>query len=438
MFSAHSPQSPVSSPPSILVPDLCERTGVHVKIEDWGLKTVDCGLKTLFHLKNNIIRSIFAIIVQLNDLNSSFHFMSTTIDNSIWQKVYRTVSRPAVYHSAIWLVLLVLYSFFERSISGNNFLFVLSNNVLRLLILGAAVYYNIYRLVPKYLANKKFTGYFGFFILLVLVVTPIESVLLYLKSENNPAMQAQILTTLNWSFVPNFFVIGTSTVVKITIDWLKNQRERQELQTQTMQSELRFLKSQINPHFLFNTLNSLYALTLKKSDKAPDIVLKLSEMMRYMLYECNEPEVPLSKEIAYIGNYLELEKLRQGDTVEIEVKVEGSVSDQKIAPLMFIPFIENCFKHGLGNRLSPGFVRIHLKVMGHRVEAHIENSKPESMPKPLHARSGGIGLVNVRRRLNILYPNRYTLNIEDAPNSYGVKLKIDLVSDPLSVNRSPA
>ena len=155
-------------------------------------------------------------------------------------------------------------------------------------------------------------------------------------------------------------MLSTSTVVKITVDWYTNIREKQELVTETMQSELRFLKSQINPHFLFNTLNSLYALTLKKSDIAPDIVLKLSEMMRYMLYECNEKWVPLGKELNYVANYLEMERIRQGSRVDISYEINGLVSDQKIAPLMFIPFIENCFKHGLGSQISKGYVNINL------------------------------------------------------------------------------
>jgi LytS/YehU family sensor histidine kinase len=303
---------------------------------------------------------------------------------------------------------------------------VLTNYVVKLVILGAAVYYNIYVLIPKYLANKKGGAYFMFFILLILIVTPIENFLIYTKSAEVPEMRAHLLSNINLTFASNFLIIGTSTLVKITLDWLRNQREKQELQTKTMQSELRFLKSQINPHFLFNTLNSLYALTLKKSDKAPDIVLKLSEMMRYMLYECNEPYVPLSKEVLYLRNYLDLEKLRQGDKIVIDFIVEGNVSDQKIAPLMFMSFIENCFKHGLGNHIAPGFVKILFKVDGNEMEAVIENSKPESMPKTLHSRSGGIGLVNVRRRLDLLYAGRYSLHIEDAPNRYAVHLKISL------------
>ena len=342
--------------------------------------------------------------------------------------IFKLLGRPVVYHSLFWLALLVIFTVWEIYDAGFKYSFfhTLSLNVIMLVILGGAVYYNIYVLIPKYLAHKKGWKYFLHFTLLILVVSPIENFLLYTQSRGLPQMRAEILSSIDMRFFANFFVVGTSTLVKITLDWLKNQRETQELQTKTMQSELQFLKSQINPHFLFNTLNSLYALTLKKSDKAPDIVLKLSEMMRYMLYECNEPYVPLSKEVHYIKNYLELEKLRQGKNVDIDFVVEGLISNQKIAPLMFMSFIENCFKHGLGNNLSKGFVRITLRVAGQEVDAMIENSKTESMPKPLHARSGGIGLVNVRRRLDLLYPKKYSLDIEDAPNTYSVNLKIQL------------
>ena len=203
-------------------------------------------------------------------------------------------------------------------------------------------------------------------------------------------------------------------------------KEKQELETQTMQSELRFLKSQINPHFLFNTLNNLYALTLKKSDQAPEIVLKLSEMMRYMLYECNEKRVPLSKEVNYIQNYLDLERLRHGQKVDIRFEVEGQIGEQKIAPLMFIPFLENSFKHGLNNHITKGFVLIRMQVESNTVYFFIENSKPDVLPPRDLRRSGGIGLVNVHRRLNLLYPENYALDIDDNPNSYVVNLKINL------------
>jgi sensor histidine kinase YesM len=349
-----------------------------------------------------------------------------TLKQQIRQRLFRLLTNRAVYHSLFWLGMLALYSMIEMAFTGMGFFYTLSNTIIRLVLLGAAVYYNIYVLVPKYLANKKFVNYLGFLALVVFIISPIETLFLYVKSEDVPEMQATLLSALNWSFLPNAFVLGTSTVIKITLDWYKNMREKQEIQTETMQSELRFLKSQINPHFLFNTLNSLYALTLKKSDIAPDIVLKLSEMMRYMLYECNEKWVPLGKEVNYIKNYLDLEKLRQGSHVDIIFDVRGSISDQKIAPLMFIPFIENCFKHGLGNNLANAFVHIKLIVEDNNIDLFIENSKPESMPKPLHPRSGGIGMVNVRRRLDLLYQGRYKLDIDDNPKTYAVNLKLTL------------
>lgn len=341
----------------------------------------------------------------------------------------RLVSTKAIRHSLFWVVLFLLYSLVEVLITHNPFFYTVSNNVVRLLLLGIAVYYNVYRLIPRYLANKRFLLYVGFLLLTVFIVTPVEVFLIYAKSSNYPEMRVQILNNLNLAFLPNFFVLSTSTFVKITLDWYTNIREKQQLVTETMQSELRFLKSQINPHFLFNTLNSLYALTLKKSDLAPDIVLKLSEMMRYMLYECNEKWVLLSKEVNYVANYLELERIRQGNRVDMSFEVVGNVSDQKIAPLMFIPFIENCFKHGLGNQISRGFVDIRLAVRSDELDLRIENSKAEAMPKQLHARSGGIGLVNVRRRLDLLYPNRYRLSVDDTPSSYTVNLFLKLETD---------
>ena len=217
-----------------------------------------------------------------------------------------------------------------------------------------------------------------------------------------------------------------STVYYVMSEWLKDQREKNELQNKTLQSELKFLKSQINPHFLFNTLNNLYALTLKKSDLAPEIVLKLSEMMRYMLYECNERQVSLQKEVNYVKNYLELEKLRQGNKFKIDFEFVGEIHQQKIAPLMFIPFLENSFKHGVNNQLKEGYVDMKLHVKDLQVEVDIENSKAPALPSSSGKKSGGIGLVNVKRRLELLYPKKYELTIKNNPNTYHINLKLDL------------
>jgi LytS/YehU family sensor histidine kinase len=210
-------------------------------------------------------------------------------------------------------------------------------------------------------------------------------------------------------------------------DWLRVQREKKKLQNETLQTELKFLKSQINPHFLFNTLNSLYALTLRKSDDAPIIVLRLSEMMRYMLYECNEKRVLLSQELKYLENYLELEKLRQSKNVDIRLTINGEVDGQMIAPLMFIPFVENGFKHGLNTSLKEGYIHVNIDVQDDYLHLSVENNKSKNSQTSIEGKkSGGIGLVNVKRRLELMYPNKHTLKIVDDDNIYRVEMSIQL------------
>ncbi len=340
------------------------------------------------------------------------------------KKLQQFFSQKVISHSLFWFFALLILLVFEQY--NHSFFFHLSNNILKIIIWIGLVYYNQLYLIPNYLTKERVFTYFGLLILSVLIITPIGNIISYFKYTNYPDYQFFLTRNHHSYFLINFFVAGASTIVKIISDWLLHQRERSILETQTMQSELRFLKSQINPHFLFNTLNNLYALTLKKSDKAPEIVVKLSEMMRYMLYECNEKKVTLEKEVNYVKNYLDLEALRQGKDVEIKFEIQGEVKQQTIAPLLFIPFLENSFKHGLNHTISKGFVHIVLFIEDNDIIFHIENSKPDSIPLPEHPRSGGIGLVNVRRRLNILYPDHYTLSIEDQPNVYCVDLKLEL------------
>lgn len=348
-----------------------------------------------------------------------------TVLNKEWRiKLISFFTKRVVYHTIFWVVLLVLLMLIEGT--QQSFLFTFSNEIINILFYAGIVYFNLIYLIPNYLSKNRFLTYASLLLLATLIITPLKMIVFYFKFSNYPALQSQLIANQTNYFLITFFIAGASTLFKIITDWVRNVQERQELETRTIQTELRFLKSQINPHFLFNTLNSLYALTLKKSEKAPEIVIKLSEMMRYMLYECNEKRVYLSNEIHYIRNYLDLEKLRQGQNVDIEFEVTGNVSEQKIAPLMFIPFIENSFKHGLSNQILHGFVHIKMKVENHKVDFYIENSKPDALPHQNHRRSGGIGLVNVRRRLDIMYPNNYELTIHDNPKSYAVNLKLDL------------
>ncbi|MEO1516465.1 MAG: histidine kinase [Bacteroidota bacterium] len=354
--------------------------------------------------------------------------MDTAVKRTIRAKIYDFLTTRIVYHSLFWgTVLLALVLVDSSRNEAQSFLFTFSIEMINVLFYSIVVYFNLFYLIPNYLSEKKFLLYCTLLLVSVLVVTPIKVIVFYVWFYDQPDAQSQLITDQYWYFLSTFLIAGSSTVFKIISDWMRYQRDRKDLQTQTMQSELKFLKSQINPHFLFNTLNNLYALTLKKSDKAPEIVIKLSEMMRYMLYECNEKRVLLSKEVNYLRNYLDLERLRQNKNFRIEFKVEGQIAEQKIAPLLFIPFLENSFKHGLNNQISEGFVEISLKVEQKNIHLLIENSKPAVLPLQTHRRSGGIGLVNVKRRLNLLYPNHHELNIRENPNTYAVDLKVNLV-----------
>lgn len=353
--------------------------------------------------------------------------MDTIAGNNNKFRLYALLSNRWVYHSIFWLCFLLLLTFIETYNQEHSFFYALSNEIINVFFYAIVIYFNLKYLIPNYLTKNKFLTYGGLLVLSAIIITPLKVIVFYFKYGNSPEAQNGLIQNLNWYFIFTFIIASASTLVTIVTDWVKQVRERQQLQTQTMASELRFLKSQINPHFLFNTLNNLYALTLKKSDKAPEIVIKLSEMMRYMLYECNEKRVLLSKEVNYIYNYLDLEKLRQGKNVDITFETEGEISDQTIAPLMFIPFLENSFKHGLSNQISKGFVNIRLSAERNKVYFFIENSKAEKLPqKDKNRPSGGIGLVNVHRRLNLLYPNSFELNIDDTPTTYAVNLYIEL------------
>lgn len=340
-------------------------------------------------------------------------------------KLYYLLTLRPVYHVLFWVVLFVtMVALGYEHI--NDLPFVLSNEIISLFFHIVVVYFNLFYLIPNYLARNVLL-YLSLLLLTCAVVTPIEMLILYLKFSGMHHLQDQLVREQLFFFLGSFLVAIVSTILRVITDWWRYQREKQTMMTQTIQTELRFLKSQINPHFLFNTLNNLYALTLKKSDKAPEIVLKLSEIMRYMLYECNERRVLLTKEIQYIHNYLDLERLRQTGEADIRFTTEGNISNQMVAPLLFVPFLENSFKHGLNLHMQGGgFVRLHLAVRGDDLEFFIENSKVERLPRQEHPRSGGIGLANVRQRLEILYPGSYNLLVQDDPHRYAVTLQLQL------------
>lgn len=213
-------------------------------------------------------------------------------------------------------------------------------------------------------------------------------------------------------------------LIKFAIDWFDSQKLKAELVSQTQISELVLLRSQVNPHFLFNTLNNIYSLVCKKSPDAPEAIMKLSSIMRYMLYDANTDKVLLEKEIEYLCSFIDLQKLRLHKTDFVEFHIEGEVGNKIITPMLLLPFVENAFKHG--NKLvpSPGIL-IHLAVAPHQLLFEIVNHLKKTVGGQKD-NIGGVGLQNIKRRLEILYPGTYTLKTTIENDLFKVKLSIQI------------
>jgi LytS/YehU family sensor histidine kinase len=219
-------------------------------------------------------------------------------------------------------------------------------------------------------------------------------------------------------------VAGFAVVIKLMKrGWLK-QQETLLVAREKAGAELQLLKSQIHPHFLFNTLNNVYFLTLTESQKAPEMLIKLSDMLRYILDECNNPQVLLEKEIKMVEDYMALEKIRYGDNLEMNLQVKGDHHRKMIVPLLLIPLVENSFKHGTSKMLKRPWVNLNISVEEQSLVFLLSNSKPDELSLPEH--SGHIGLNNVKKRLHLLYPAAHELKIAETRNSFEIFMKIDL------------
>lgn len=213
-------------------------------------------------------------------------------------------------------------------------------------------------------------------------------------------------------------------LIKFAIDWFEAQKLRAEMVNQTQASELALLRSQVNPHFLFNTLNNIYSLVYKKSDDAPEAVMKLSSIMRYVLYDANTDMVLLEKEVEYLNSFIELQKLRSHQVDFVEFTVRGDLSGKRIPPMLLIPFVENAFKHGSKNVPHPG-IRILLETDPSSIRFEVTNhvKRTGTVQKD---KVGGIGLNNIRRRLELLYNGRYSLGVDEQDELYHIKLVLKI------------
>jgi len=291
-------------------------------------------------------------------------------------------------------------------------------------------------LMPRYFIKKRYKIYIPAFIVLLICFTVTMSTYNNWIAQKFPGVDENFTSIaiglkgsgLSWidyyfSVIPSlFFLLFTFSIGYLTQQYFHLKRQQEIIGQKQMESELSLLKSQINPHFLFNVLNSIYALSLKKSDKTPEIVLKLSDILRYMLYETKQEKVALEKEIDMIENYVEIEKIRIGSQQQISLEIKGTFDSYLIAPVILIPFVENAVKHGLDSMSENAFVHIKIQIEQGILKFYCSNNFKENNVK----RPGGIGLENVRKRLELLYPDKHSLQIKNENAIFTVTLNITL------------
>jgi sensor histidine kinase YesM len=286
------------------------------------------------------------------------------------------------------------------------------------------VYTLLYFLVPKYLLPRKFLYFFiGLFVILAVCLLYINFAQLSFPGSF-PSRSMKLSVGAN--VLPFIHVAGIALSIKLLTSLYQQKNQTLEAEKQKAEAELQCLKAQLHPHFLFNTLNNLYAHTLEASPKSPEIVMKLSELLRFMIYEGKTLKIPLTKEIHLIENYIALEKFRYGDRLDISVTISGDVGKYQIAPLLLLPFVENAFKHGTSNQLEQCWISLNLSleesVMYFKLVNSIEPEKENEVP----TKNGGLGLLNVNKRLGLLYKNKHSFTAKKVEEVFIVDLVINL------------
>jgi len=332
-------------------------------------------------------------------------------------------------HFSFWCV---YFSFFFYSISARHdrdvdLMDSFINALLQVVFMVTVSYLNYFYFLPRFLANQKLGRYLLEYSIPFALVTTlfihtkrffIDG---YTYEEHYFYSQRYIIQVS----LGALFIVLFVGMLKFAEDWFELEAKKKALENEKLSAELRFLKAQINPHFLFNTLNNLYYLAFTQSPNTTEVIAKLSQMMRYMIYESNHAKVKLSREIEYMENYISLEKLRLNNEIPIKLEVSGNPDQVMIVPLILITFLENAFKHGVSNNFKDAWIRIRIEIVGESCTLWVENSKIPGLATEAGEKSG-IGLQNVQRRLELSYPEHYQLDINNESDHYRVKLKLQL------------
>ena len=375
--------------------------------------------------------------------------MFTSYINRGWLSLTR--NRPWVSPTLLWLI----YGLVIRYVIVENFyhdrVFVMNWLSVFILIQTILIYYAFGSyILPRYV-YKLNIPYFTVHFIACHILLYLSNYLAFYWLSHYPhgervtrdwhrLQQAGVLgfATNSVASFWSFFYSSPFAIIVLTVKAVRGYGDLRlknlKLERDRINLELNLLKSQVNPHFLFNTLNSVYSSVFDKDEKAADLILRLAELMRYNLYETDLPRIALDKELAYIQNYLNLERDRlRGQYVVIDYEQEGDPSIYQIAPLLLITFVENAFKHGVKGTTMPAFVQVEVIIETDRLVFRVTNSIPTQKHLSVTAKkSGGLGLINVRQRLEAIYPNQYSLTIKSGVDEYSVELtlQLDTLSSP--------
>jgi sensor histidine kinase YesM len=327
-------------------------------------------------------------------------------------------------HSIGWIAFLFIPLFFYQPRPDNpnpDLLFIISSLVSGILMIGF-FYLNSLIFFPNQYLKGRYTLYLlnvlTAFLLICVIILTISH---FFRPPNQeelfrpppPTFPLPLAGNLLFRFL---IVLFLSCAMTVNARWKKTEEEK-------MKAEVSYLKAQINPHFLFNTLNSIYSLSIKKSDETSNAIIKLSNIMRYVVSDATHEFVSVEKEIDYIKSYIELQKLRLTSSIIVQVEINIENPGKRIAPMLLIPFIENAFKHGV-NTEENCFISIRIELDTNELHLIVENKKV-AIQKQIEEYSG-LGIQNSKNRLNLIYPSKHTLNITNGTNTYTVDLKINL------------
>jgi hypothetical protein len=364
------------------------------------------------------------------------------------KSVLTFITKYKLYHLLFWF----FYHYFWWSLTSGSMVeaaqnILYSNYTTKFLFYvimqAMGVYFNLYYLIPRFLQKGKYLIYVPALLITVLFTSAgiiggyyLNSIVVGVPFEElfqKPLSGSGFYELFKSNALPSTLASMTLAMsIKLTKNWMASEKHRNTIEKEKLQTELKFLRSQFNPHFLFNTINSIFVLIHKDQDEASNALAKFSELLRYQLYECNASFISLDQELNYLENFIELQKLRQ-DRTNLELNIElNKITNYnlKIAPFLLMPFVENAFKHVSHHKSSKNWITIKLRVTGKELLFQVSNSSA-ILEVALESDTSGIGLHNVKRRLELLYANAHTLNIIKDNSKHKVELSLQLSEIPL-------